>query len=264
MVIPRIIDNNEVTAISDYAMDRIFKSEEVYLPKSIESMSVMRLLDGRPEDMRLKAFHVSALNPSFCDVDGVLYSKNKRTILRCPYRKEGTVSVCSETDSVGTNAFESCNLINEIELPLSIKYMGDCALSGFSGKINIPDEIIYIGAESLSWSKVENYIVPANCSYLGYGAFCYCNRLKSVTIEDGIEALPDELFFACPNLTELHLPSSVNSIGRDALYGCVNLTVYAHYPPEHYKGLQLAYDSYVDENGITIDKDYTIKWVTIE
>ncbi len=48
-------------------------------------------------------------------------------------------------------------------------------------------------------------------------------RIRTVTVSDGITQLPAYLFYRCENLTEISIPASVTSIGHNSLEYCPNL-----------------------------------------
>jgi hypothetical protein len=59
--------------------------------------------EGSPE---LAAIDVSPLNPAFASVDGVLYTKDLKTLLRCPLGKRGEILIPGTTTTIESAAFE--------------------------------------------------------------------------------------------------------------------------------------------------------------
>ena len=55
-------------------------------------------------------------------------------------------------------------------------------------------------------------------------AFRGCTSLKTVTIADGVTAIPSYMFEECEGLENVTIASSVNSIGYGAFDGCSSLT----------------------------------------
>lgn len=51
-----------------------------------------------------------------------------------------------------------------------------------------------------------------------------CSGLNSVTIENGVTSIGNEVFGLCTSLTSITLPSSITSIGDWAFAGCSGLT----------------------------------------
>lgn len=69
-------------------------------------------------------------------------------------------------------------------------------------------------------SPVENIVIGKNITNIGIGAFAYCSKLKSVTINGQIKKIPDTCFAMCESLKLIELPSSVEKIGDSAFVGC--------------------------------------------
>ena len=263
LVIPPKIDGKVIEGIDDEAMKRVYMIKEVYIPKGVSSIPV----GVTPEwgyQQQLQAFYVAENNQYYSTLDGILYTKNYDTLLKCPCRKAGDVDIHHNTVTIASNAFDSCDMLTNVAIPDTVTRIEDSAFIGCHVKINIPSNLKYLGEYGLAFCDAEQCTIPSDISHIGQEALSYCRELETVTIEEGVESIPDRMLYGCVNLKELHIPSTVKSIGEDALYGCVNLTVYAPYPPEQYRGLELKFNSYDDENGGTVDKDYTINWIVSE
>ena len=83
-------------------------------------------------------------------------------------------------------------------------------------------------------SEVESgrLIIPANVSYqgkvypvtsIGSWALAYCN-MKSIVIPNSINTIGNDAFFKCVELTDVIIPNSVTAIGDKAFNYCENLT----------------------------------------
>lgn len=64
-----------------------------------------------------------------------------------------------------------------------------------------------------------SYTVPASVTRLFYRSFDEVDALTSVTLPDGLKTIEDYVFYDCPNLVTLNLPSSLESIGFSSLRG---------------------------------------------
>lgn len=78
----------------------------------------------------------------------------------------------------------------------------------------------------------ENLVIPSEIEYsgkkysvnkIGYGAFEYCNSLKSVTIPESVTEIDVQAFSDCTKLESVDIPNSVNKIGCSAFYCCESL-----------------------------------------
>lgn len=77
----------------------------------------------------LSAVYVDAENPCFCDADGVLYDKQKKTLLRFPPAKEIDIfTVPDGVEEIAEGAFQGCSL-SVLTLPASLCTVGKDAFS---------------------------------------------------------------------------------------------------------------------------------------
>ena len=79
----------------------------------------------------------------------------------------------------------------------------------------------YIGSNTVV--EIPEYIDGKKVVVLG-SIFESNTTVTSVTIPDGIKAIPYRMFYGCTSLTSVTIPDSVTSIGDDAFSGCTSLT----------------------------------------
>ncbi len=79
----------------------------------------------------------------------------------------------------------------------------------------------YIGSNTVV--EIPEYIDGKKV--VGLGSIFESNTtVSSVTISDGIKAIPYRMFYGCTSLTSVTIPDSVTSIGDDAFNNCTSLT----------------------------------------
>lgn len=69
---------------------------------------------------------VSAANPAYKSMDGVLFNKAMTTLIQCPAGRSGDYNVPAGVAEIGTYAFSGCGLAN-IVVPSSVAYVRDYA-----------------------------------------------------------------------------------------------------------------------------------------
>ena len=121
--------------------------------------------------------------------------------------------------SIGERAFNNCSYLASITIPESVTSIGSGAFSGCS---KLQD--IYI-TDIAAWCNISG--VGNLMSY--YGANnknLYLNNelATSITIPNGVTAIPSSAFYGCTGLTSITIPDSVTSIGNYAFYNCSGLT----------------------------------------
>lgn len=111
----RFPENTIIISLPQYNLCYL---EDVYIPASAEKMLVLSFSYCR----NLKNIYVDGNNSAFCDIDGVLYSKDKKTLLRYPQQKAGkTYEVCKDTEILGDNSFYGNETLTNITIPDNIK-----------------------------------------------------------------------------------------------------------------------------------------------
>ena len=135
---------SSVTSIERYAFDSCTGLISVSIPSSVTSIEGF-LFEGCS---RLTAINVSSENPAYCSVDGILYNKDKTTLIRCPRGITGSVNIPSSVTSIEYYAFDGCTDLISVNIPSSVTSIGDRAFRGCIGltSITLPSSVTSIGA----------------------------------------------------------------------------------------------------------------------
>lgn len=101
----------------------------------------------------LENIFVSDQNKYFSSDDGVLYTYDKKTLIRCPEGKKGMLKMSDKTTSTGSWACSSCKLLTDITISYGLTEIG---MDSFANCTNIkafylPDSIVEI-----SWGAFAN------------------------------------------------------------------------------------------------------------
>lgn len=70
------------------------------------------------------------------------------------------------------------------------------------------------------YSQCVNAIRLSETSKLGFGAFCQCVSLSSITIPNGITVIETNAFYNCNALESITIPDGVTTINSTAFYQC--------------------------------------------
>jgi hypothetical protein len=129
-------------------------------------------------------------------------------------------------------AFQECTSLTEIELPGTLKIIGDKAFqhTGLTS-ITIPESVTEIGRGALSYCQsLESAILPEGLKILHDGLFAYCQALKSIKIPDSVEGIGSDylynlvgVFQQCRNLEKATLGTSLKTIKPHSFSGCNKL-----------------------------------------
>ena len=151
----------------------------------------------------LKDINVNADNEYFSDEDGVLFSKDKETLIyySSSGRDAAHYEVPKGTVSIQEDAFKmhyqdsSDSKLVTIGYPSSLKNIGDRAFK----QTNLQEITVYGNIE------------------MGSYVYDLCKNLKTVNVAEGVEILPKGMFYGVDNLENFNLPSTLRVIEDEAL-----------------------------------------------
>ena len=115
-------------------------------------------------------------------------------------------------------------------------------LSSQDGVIFNKDKTVLLGY--LPGRPNAFYDVPASVTKLGKASFGNISALTSVTLPDGLKTIDWLVFYECPNLAALNLPSSLESIGD---YSLREIKVSSIIVPENITVLKTSFLAYCRE-----------------
>ena len=199
----------------------------------------------------LENIAVDGKNIYYISVDGVLFNKNRTTLVAYPSGKKGTAyTIPKGVTSIGANAFSYCRNLIDVTIPENVTSIGGGAFNGCSNlvSVTIPKSVTSIGSiafencssltnvtipenvTSIEWGtfygckSLTGVIIPENVTVIGGHAFDGCSSLISVTIPKSVTSIGDSAFQNCSRLTNVAIPENVPSIAMDTFYGCNSLT----------------------------------------
>lgn len=249
LVIPSEIDGYAVTSIMESALYDCTSLTSVTIPSSITDIGYQAF----GHCMNLTEINVEDGNEKYCSVDGVLFSKDKKTIVSYPAGKTQTtysipenvdsidryafrdnaylesVSVPDGVTSIGTSAFESCTSLSDISLPESIVSVGVDAIYNtayFNDDSNWEDDVLYVdNVLFLALDSIHGkYEIKDGTTVIVGSAFDNCNYLTDVVIPDSVTGIPGGMFVSCKGLQSVTIPETVTEIGTSAFAECSSLT----------------------------------------
>ena len=143
-------------------------------------------------------------NPEYASDDGVLFSKDKTTLLLYPKGRQGDYIIPDSVTKIADAAFDDC--------------------AGLSS-VTIPGSVVIIGTKVfISCTGLTSVTILHPVAKLGDGIFANCTALTSVFIPDSVKEINDWAFYGCTGLTSVRIPDSVVKIEDGAFLCCTGLT----------------------------------------
>ncbi len=132
----------QIKKIGPNSLDHINKLVELHIPSSVQDIVWCFY-----ECYNLENIYVEESNKSFCSIDGVLFSKDKSTLIAYPNAHGKIYSVPEGTKLIDNFAFKSCKGIEEIHIPSSCTNIGTNAFYRCDNlaKVYLPDNFMCIG-----------------------------------------------------------------------------------------------------------------------
>ena len=167
----------------------------------------------------LMRFVVGGNNPSYCSVNGLLLSKDGKSLL---YGVNGDVTIPNSVTGIGASAFSGCGNLASVTIPDSVTSIESTAFSGCGNvrSMVIPGRFRLSEVFPDSYSAITNVVVTSGSTSIAPSAFSGCSGLASVTIPDSVISIGASAFADCVNLTSVTIPDSVVDIPQSAFEGC--------------------------------------------
>ncbi len=185
----------------------------------------------------LSCITVGVENPNYSSLDGVLFNKNRTTLIQCPGGKSGEYTIPNSVTTIGNSAFAFCTSPTSVTIGDSVTTIESSAFDGCTAFITVDvKNPNYSSLDGVLFNKTRTtliqcpsgksgeYTIPDSVTTIGKGAFWMCISLTSVTISDSVTTIEDYAFYGCDALKSVIIPDSVTTIGYCAFPDCPSLT----------------------------------------
>lgn len=238
---------DSVAAIGEGAFLNCNELVSLRLPASLSSFDPAMLGCKKLTDLT-----VSENNPNFSSVDGVLFSKDKTTLVYyLPTREDAEYTVPDGTKEIADKAFSENVSLTKVTLPASLERVGANAFSNcmsletvsFAAEskqlviddrafnntavssVSLPAGVSALGDEVFTNSALAEIEFAANSSLTALGNNVFSNTdLVNVTLPAGLRVLGNSVFRGCTLLESAVLPEGLTTMGDATFYGCSALT----------------------------------------
>lgn len=199
VTVPDEYQGTPVTKIADFAAVNIESIEVINIGKNVKEIGNWAFENNQ----NLKTFNVSEDNPYFCDVDGVLFTKDMKVLLFYPLARDAEIkeetnengekseiksieySIPEGVETIRTKAFYKCRSLTAITIPETIKTIEEKAFfrCGSLGNIELPSSLEIIGKDAFSYcTSLQEIVIPASVKQIDTYAFYNCTNLLKVNV----------------------------------------------------------------------------------
>ena len=149
---------------------------------------------------KITGFNVEEGGKYITSEDGILYSADKKTLIRCPEGKQGDIYVVDGVETIGERAFYNCTAISKIHLPESLKKISSMSIYQCSvTEINLPRNLSVVeedglfGCENLTTINIPPEILNTRNESLLRNEFTYITLPETVQTFDHLYSKKLEL-----------------------------------------------------------------------
>lgn len=219
IVIPSMIDGKKVVAVEKSAFFYAYKVTSLTCSDYMENVTLesfwgmyrlktltlgkyTKTFSAKGEAYHLDTFPIEEIklpkDAAYLKlIDGVLFSKNGKTLYYRPTKMDGTsYTVPKGTTTIVPYAFY-CNFgLEKVVLPSSVKKIGSAAFA---------------------YCRMESIHLSANLTTIGSNAFNNCKELKSIIIRKNVTSIGRNAFYNCSSLKAVRIQSEkLVNVGNNA------------------------------------------------
>ena len=200
VTVPDEIDGYPVTKIEDFGLFNAESLTKITIGKNVKEIGTWSMTNNQ----RLQEFVVDEENQYFTAVDGILFSKDMKTLIYYPNAKNIEFNKYGEAQNttqyvipdgvevIRSKAFYKCYYLDDIQIPDSVKRVEEKGFHRCSALLSID--------------------LPDNLEFIGKDAFAYCELIESVTIPASIKQIDEYAFFNCYGMKKLDIYSTEDKV----------------------------------------------------
>lgn len=181
--------------------------KEINIPASVTAIGERAFKQSRAA--YLEAINVAEENANYMSVDGVLFTKDEKTLICYPTGKVGAPYTMPDTvEAIANDAFKGDASIYDDSVANGNKQH---KLTGIVFSKNLKT----IGERAFEQTSLNSVTITSSLE-VGKYAFAGCDKLETVIIGEGVTEIPECMFMGMENCKTVKLPSTLKKIGYRA------------------------------------------------
>jgi hypothetical protein len=171
---------NGVTGMGQLAFSNCRNLTYVQIPQSMTRIAFSPFQNC----FNLVTIEVAPANANYSSEDGVLYNKDKTTLIVYPSGKPNST----------------------FTIPGSVTRIADFAiLNAYSlTSVTIPNSVTWIGEDAFLYcTGLTTVTIPNSVTHIGFAAFYGCTNLSFLSIPNSVNSFGDNVFYDCTGLREV-------------------------------------------------------------
>ncbi len=212
----RIDIPNKVTKINDYTFSNCPSLKNVSIGSGCTSISTVAFINAYSID----EITVAENNKNFTAVDGVLYNKDKTTLVLYPKNRSGEFAVPDTVTTIADYAFDNAPNLTKVTIGKNVKTIGTGAFRNCKSL----ETVIFEDSDTVQKT-------------IGNEAFYNCSALTKVDFGNAVKSIGNYAFTVCKSLESLEFPDSIESIGYCA-FSCQANGTYGTYVASNLKSVK--------------------------
>jgi uncharacterized protein YceK len=198
IVIPDEYEGVPVTKIADFSATNLEYVTDFSIGKNVKEIGVWALENNQ----HVTAYEVDADNEYLCDVGGVIYTKDMKTLLFYPIAKDLVDEKNDEGKAIKVSQYTIPDGVETIRSKAFYK-------CGYLAEINIPDSVKRIEEKTFfRCEKIDKIKLPQALEFIGKDAFSYCYGLTELDIPSNVKQIDEYAFYNCTNLLTVNVDNS--------------------------------------------------------
>ena len=234
IVIPSTIDGYTVVGLSEAAFRSHSEITSIILPDTLKWIDDYVFIDTGIRNLRLPAslnelsefalvscelleqIDVDEGNPVYSSNNGILYSKDGNTLIRCPTQKTGDLIIPEGVEKIDNWALQGVRL-NSLTLPASLQQTGQSTFYDNSyGRLVFAEGTETIPDDFFRRTTINSAVLPQSLVKIGNNVF-QDSGLQAVNLPENLESIGDNAFLST-KLRRVMIPASLKKIGNKAFH----------------------------------------------